>query len=121
MAKNQLNIVPLCNYADDGGKIELLGKDTADYKVKLTNANGFTATYYINMKTYFIDKADVHVTAQGQEVDVTVAFSDYRKIDNGLLMPFKIERNMPQFTLNITTQKVEVNKEIDPAIFEMPK
>jgi hypothetical protein len=36
-------------------------------------------------------------------------------------MPFKIERDMPQYTLNFTTQKVDVNKEIDPAVFEMPK
>lgn len=120
-AKNQLNIVPLANTMADGGKVELLGKDTADYKLKLTNANGFNAIYYVNMKTYLIDKADIHVTVQGQDVDLTVLFSDYRKIDNGLLMPFKMERDLPQYTLNITTQKVEVNKEIDPAIFEMPK
>jgi hypothetical protein len=120
-AQGQLNIVPLSNYAANGGKLELLGKDTADYKVKVTNTNGYNATFFINLKTYLIDKADVHVTMQGQEANVTALFSDYRKIDNGLLVPFKIERDLPQYTLNITTTKVEVNKDIDPAIFEMPK
>ena len=120
-AQRQLQATPLANYTDNGGKLELLGKDTADYKVRLTNTNGYKATFFINMKTYLIDKEEVHVTAQGQEVDVTVTLSDYRKIDNGLLMPFKIEREMPQYTLNITTQKVEVNKDIDPKIFDMPK
>ena len=90
------------------------------YKVQLTNTNGFKAVYYINMKTYFIDKADVHVVMQGQEADLTVQFSDYRKIDNGLLIPYKIERALPQYTLDITTQKVEINKDIDPKIFDMP-
>jgi outer membrane lipoprotein-sorting protein len=120
-AQTQLNISPLSNYAANGGKLELLGKDSADYKVKLTNANGYNATFYINMKTYFIDKEDVHITVQGQQVDATVLLSDYRKVDNGLLIPYKIERDMPQYTINLTHQKVEVNKEIDPAIFEMPK
>jgi hypothetical protein len=119
--QNQLNIVPLADYTANGGKLELVGKDTADYKVKLTNANGFDATYYINMKTYLLDKVDAHVSAQGQEVDVTGLFSDYRKLDNGLLIPFKLERQLPQYSLVITHQKVEVNKDIDPAIFEMPK
>jgi outer membrane lipoprotein-sorting protein len=120
-AQSQLSIVPFANYADNGGKLELVGKDSADYQVKLTNANGFKAVYFINMKTYFIDKANVHISAQGQEVDVVGLFSDYRKVDNGLLIPFKIERDLPQYTLIITHQKVELNKEIDPAIFEMPK
>jgi outer membrane lipoprotein-sorting protein len=120
-AKHQLDITPFANYTAAGGKVALLGKDTADYKIKLTNDDGFNATYYVNMKTYLIDRADVHISMQGQDVDASVAFSDYRKIDNGLLVPFKIQREMPQYTLNITTQKVEVNKEIDPSIFEMPK
>jgi hypothetical protein len=117
----QLNIVPLSNYMANGGKIELVGKDTADYKVKLTNSTGYNATFYINMKTYLIDKEVVHITMQGQQVDGSVVFSDYRKLDDGLLIPYKIERALPQYTLNITHQKVEVNKDIDPAIFEMPK
>ena len=120
-AKSQLNIVPLASYADNGGKLELLGKDTADYKVKFSNADGVKITYFINMKTYLLDKVIATVNVQGQETDVTVLFSDYRKADNGLLTPFKIERDLPQYTLNISITKVDVNKDIDPAIFEMPK
>lgn len=120
-AKHQLEITPFTNYSADGGKIELLGKDTADYKIKLTNDDGFKATLYVNMKTYLVDRADVEVPVQGQTVDATVLYADYRKLDNGLFFPFKIERDMPQYTITITTQKAEVNKEIDPAIFEMPK
>jgi hypothetical protein len=120
-ARSQLTIDQLATYTDNGGKLELLGKDTADYKIKFTNANGMNATYYINMKTYLVDKADMKVSMQGQEAMVTTSFSDYRKVDNGLLVPFGIQRVLPQYTLNITVSKVEVNKDIDPAIFEMPK
>jgi len=120
-AQGQLYPVPLANYAAIGGKIELVGKDTADYKLKLSTPTGLMVTYYVNMKTYLIDKEDIHTKVQGQDIDATAVFSDYRKIDNGLLIPFKVERDMPQYTLAFTVQKVEVNKEIDPAVFEMPK
>ena len=120
-SQGQLYPVPLADIAAIGGKLEYVGKDTADYKVKLTTGSGVIITYYINMKTYLIDKSDIHTTMQGQQIDATATFSDYRKIDNGLLFPFKIERDMPQYTLAFTVQKIEVNKDIDPAIFEMPK
>jgi hypothetical protein len=119
--QTQLSIAPLANYAANGGKIELAGKDAADYKIKYSDANGVKATYYISATTYLLDKAETTVTMQGQDVDVTVLFSDYRKIDAGVMVPFKIERNMPQYSLNITLTKVEVNTAVDPAIFEMPK
>ncbi|HWB93948.1 MAG TPA: hypothetical protein VG605_18970 [Puia sp.] len=120
-AQTQLYPVPLANYTANGGKVELLGDDTADFKVKLTTNTPLAVTYYINKKTYLIDKADIHTTAQGQQIDATAVFSDYRKVDNGLLIPFKVERDMPQYSLSFNVQKVEVNKDIDPAVFEMPK
>lgn len=119
--KTQLFINPLANYAANGGKLELAGKDGADYKIKYSDANGVKATYYINTTTYLLDKAETTVTMQGQDADVTILFSDYRKIDAGIMVPFKMERDLPQYSLNITLTKVDVNTAIDPAIFEMPK
>lgn len=120
-ARSRLNVVPFADYTANGGKIELVGKDTADYKIKLTNDLGFNAVFYINMQTYLIDRADVRINVQGQSVNATTHFSDYRKLDNGLMMAFKIQQVLPQYTLDIEANKVEVNKDIDPAIFEMPK
>lgn len=119
--KDQVNVVPLIDYTDANGKLQLLGQDTADYKIKLTNDNGVNTTFFINMKTYLIDRMEFPISQGGQTIDVTLLLSDYQKIDNGLMMPFKMEQDTPQLTLNITNKKVEVNKEIDPMIFEMPK
>ena len=120
--KGQLNVGgPLYDYAAKGSKIELLGKDSADYKLKLTTSAGLDVTFFINMKTYYIDKTTSTVSAQGQDMETTVTFSDYRKVDGGYVLNFGQQVVLPMYSLNITHKKVEVNKQIDPAIFEMPK
>jgi len=121
MSKSRMYVVPLAYYAEDGGKLELLGKDTADYKIKLTNNNGVNATYYINANTYLLDRMDLEIVQGGQSVPVTITLSDYQKLENGLLMAFKMQQDLPQFSMTFVSKKVDVNKEIDPAIFEMPK
>lgn len=111
---------PLPNYAARGYKVELIGKDSADYKLKMS-LSAATVTYYINMKTYLIDKQVIKATADGQEVETTVSYSDYRKTDFGYVSPYSQTLELPQITLTITFKKVTVNGTIDPAIFAMPK
>ena len=117
----RLNIVPLQGWSVNGGKLELQGKDTADYKIHLTNTTGTDVVYYINLKTYLLDKSDVNVNANGQTVSVTFHFGDYRKTDPGLLVPYSMVIDQPQMSLTFTTKSVDVNKPIDPAFFDMPK
>ena len=118
-SQSQLSIVPLASYAS--GKLELLGKDTADYKVKYTSANGTSATYYINMKAeYIAHESSATGTVAGQTQETTIMFGDYRKTDFGLVVPYSISRELPQFTLVIKTSSVVANKDIDPKIFDKP-
>ncbi len=112
---------PLMAYSANGGKIELVGKDTADYKIHLTNSAGTDATFFINMKTYMIDMVIAKLSQGGQDLETTIHFSDYRKTDGGPVMAFTQSRELPQFTLTVNIKKVDVNKDIDPAIFDMPK
>jgi hypothetical protein len=116
---------PLVDYAAHGDKVELVGKDSADYKLKLTTSAG-VITYYINMKTYLVDKQINKTTANGQEVETTISFSDYRKTDFGYTIAYAQTLDLPpvqgqQISLNITHQKITVNPSIDPTIFDMPK
>jgi len=116
---------PLVDYAAKGYKLELIGKDTAggttDYKLRLTGMTGVEATYYISGKTWLLDKEVDKVNAQGQEVETTTTYSDYKKAEGGYVYAGTRSVKLPQFTLTITNKKVEVNKEIDPKIFDMPK
>jgi hypothetical protein len=118
----QLNVGgPLMDYAAKGFKAELLGKDSAAYKVKLTTADGVQIVYYINSQTYLINKAVNKLSMGGQDIETTAVFSDYKKTDAGNMMPYTQQIILPQVTLNISNKKIEINKEVDPAIFEMPK
>jgi hypothetical protein len=110
----------LTNYAAQGYKLELIGKDTADYKLKMTTSSG-GITFYINMKTYLIDKEVINSSMGGQDFEINITFSDYRKTDSGYILAFNSTLVVPQATLMTTVSKVTVNTQIDPTIFNMPK
>jgi hypothetical protein len=118
---NRLLVVPLSGWSANGGKLELQGKDSADYKIHLTNTAGTDVVYYINMKTYLLDKSDVTASANGQSAVITFHYGDYRKTDAGLLVPYSVVQDLPQMSLTFTTKSVDINKPVDPAIFDMPK
>jgi hypothetical protein len=111
---------PLFDYAAKGYKVEMAGKDTGDYKLKVSS-NGVNITYYVNVHTYLIDKMVNAVNANGQDMEITTAFRDYKKTDIGLVMAYTQEIIYPQRSVTISHTRVEFNKPIDPAIFDMPK
>jgi hypothetical protein len=119
--EGRLNIVPLQGWSVNGGKLELQGKDSADYKIHLTNTAGTDIVYYINLKTYLLDKQDITGTVNGQTGTITMHFGDYRKTDAGLLVAYSWVQDLPQMSMTFTTKSVEVNKQIDPTVFDMPK
>lgn len=112
---------PLLDYKTNGYKVEMLPKDGELLKLKVTSPENISSTYFIDPTTYLLQKSVSSSSMQGQTVDVTTTFSDYKKTDQGFVLPHKFETDLGQFTLSYTINKVEVNKPIDAAIFEMPK
>jgi len=121
--KGQLNIGgPLFDYAAKGSKIELFGKDGNAYKIKLTSKENVESVYLIDSTTFLPVSMVSKGKMQDQDVDIITKFSDFRKTDLGYMIPYAIDLDIGgQFTLTIAVKKVEVNKTIDPAVFEMPK
>jgi len=112
----------LFNYAANGSKAELLGKDGNLYKIKITTKDNSTTTYFIDPATYFLTKIVKEGEMMGQKVEITVSFSDYQKTDFGYVIAHKIDTDMGgNFSFSATVNKVEINKEIDPKIFDMPQ
>lgn len=121
--KNQIFLGgDLHDYAAEGNKLELLGKDATTYTVKLTPKDGVEATYVFDAATYLIKSITRKGKFQDQEVTITTSLSDYRKTDGGLVLPYAMNVNLGgQLSLDISVDKVEVNKTVDPAICAMPK
>jgi hypothetical protein len=116
---------PLYNYGSKGSKVELLGKEdlkgSSTYKIKLTSTAGTEVIYYINDSSYYIMETVAKMNVNGQDIEITTALSDYRKTADGYIMAYASELDFPGLTIGFTNKKIEVNKEIDPAIFVMPK
>jgi hypothetical protein len=113
---------PLYNYAAKGNKVELLGKEGNDYKLKVTSKDSVEVTVYIDGTTYYMSKVVASASMMGQTMEVTSTFSDYKKGDMGLVFAYSVEISYGgQFNVATTIKKIEVNKTIDPAIFVMPK
>ncbi|MBS1597857.1 MAG: outer membrane lipoprotein-sorting protein [Bacteroidetes bacterium] len=119
--KDQLDIGgPLYNYAAKGNKVELLGKEDSAYKIKETNKDNVVTTFYIDPATYYIKKAVMTGTMMGQEMEITRTPSNYKKTDFGIVLPYTIDISYgSQFSLTSTVKKLEVNKDVDPKIFDM--
>lgn len=118
-------IDPLYNYAANGAKAELAGQESVGsvnaYKIKFTNKYGKETVFYVDPSTWYVIQAVTQAEAMGQQVTVTTSLSDFKKTDFGVVFPYKMHMDMGQFALDITTNKVEFNKDIDPKIFEMGK
>ena len=123
LGKDQIYVGgPLYDYATKGSKVELVSKDADTYKIKVTPKDGPESVYTIDAKTYYLKTVAGKAPMQGQLVDMTTNFSDYRKTDGGYVIPYAMDIDFGgQFQLSITVKKVELNKTIDPAIFAMPK
>jgi len=112
---------PLVDYAKKGNKVELLGKDGSNYKIKIITPANVEIIYFIDTATYYNVKTVTKMMTNGQELEITVENSDFKKTDNGLVMPYAGSITYPGLTINFVNTKIEVNKPIDAAIFEMPK
>lgn len=111
----------LFDYAAKGSTVELQGKDGNLYKLKLVTKEKSETTYFIDPATYFISKMVKKGNVMGQDVEITIQFTDYKKTDFGYVIPYTINTDLGQFQLATTITKVEINKTIDPAVFVMPK
>ena len=122
--KQQVNMEgELFNYAEKGSTTELIGKVNIEgnelYRVKLTSKNGDTKDYFIDSKTFYVNRVKAKVVAQGQTVDIEQIMSDYKTVD-GITMPMKIETKSPMGTGSMVMEEVKYNEKFDDAIFKQP-
>jgi len=113
---------PFLDYAAHGGKAELKGTEGTATKIALTNKDNSTTTYYIDNTTFYITKAVRTVNMMGNDAELTMTFSDYRKTDFGTTVAYSVEMAFgSQFSMTTTSKTVVINGDVDPKAFDMPK
>jgi len=114
----------LFNFKDKGFTDSLAGRETYQnvnaYKIKLSQP-GVEVVYLIDPTTYYILKKDSKFSADGNDIPNTITYSDYRKTDIGYVVPYTLGVTNMGYDVTINYTKVEVNKDVDPNIFAMPK
>ncbi len=116
---------PFVDFANRGYKLELAGQQTIGTmnanKIIVTSPDSVSTQYFFDPETGYLVQVVQTSNMGGQAMDITVGFSDYRKTDAGIAVPYKIETNYGgQFFLTETVTKVDINQPVDPAIFVKP-
>ena len=117
-------IAPLLDYAAIGLKVETAGQEKVGnvnaHKLKVTNAGGVVSYYYFDPTSYYIIQTTNTADFGGQSIEVKMNYSDYKKTDFGIVIPFTTDVDFGgQFAMNLKTNKVEFNGAVDPTIFDM--
>ncbi len=106
-------------YKDLKKKLEFFGKDDVDgtecFKMKMTDENGKEVTFYIDPANYYVIKQTQKVKANGQEVENSTSFSNYKKQESGIVYPMSIAGNWGESQIT----KLEINPTIDVSIFKI--
>lgn len=114
----------LWNWKGKGYTVTSDGKDdmegTSCFKIKLVTKEGDSFTYYIDSDSYILIRSNTKIKVMGNETEADTYFSNYMKVE-GMAVPAKIETKMNgQLAMTIVVDKVELNTELDDALFEKP-
>ena len=63
------------------------------YKLKITNADSVETIAYIDDATYYLTKVTRQTNFMGQAMELTVSFSNFKKTDLGIVIPYTTEIN----------------------------
>jgi len=116
---NQLDLHgALCNYKEKGNTVELLGKETIDgteaYKLKVTHKNGVESTYFIDAKTGRLIKTTGKAKVQGEEMEVSSTYSDYKQNADGYWFAYSVT----QMQGTIVYDKISTNIPVEDSLFK---
>jgi outer membrane lipoprotein-sorting protein len=116
---------PLIDYKAKGNTIEYLGTEDVDgtdaHKLKVTLKNGNVRYIYLD-PDYFLEIRLIDQTRiRGAEEEQQTDLGNYEQV-NGVFFPFSVEvgdKGQPAYQ-KITLEKIEVNVDLDDAIFHFP-
>ena len=109
------------NYKEKGSTIELAGKEAVDgkdcFKLKVTNKAGKVTTFYIDASTYYRVKSVSMVETEQGSVESATTFSNFKPTPEGYVYPMTSTNQ--QGTTEFSS--IEINKKVDPTLFQVKK
>ena len=114
----------LYNYEKKELATELMGKEdlegTEVYKIKQTDKEGDVYFHFIDAENYVLLKTSSKVKMGESEIESETFYSNYKEFE-GMMMAHSFESKTNGQTMSqINIETVELNPEIDEAIFTMP-
>jgi outer membrane lipoprotein-sorting protein len=116
----------LINYKDKGFNVELIGKEDMEgseaYKIKLTDKDADVTYYFLDATTYLIIKQSAKRKFKEKEITQEQYPGNYQAVE-GIMFPMSIEIKTAgqDQSQKGTFTKVELNVDVDDAIFKMPE
>lgn len=114
---------PLFDYAERGFTVELLGETEFDglpaIGIKLTRPDESVETWYLDPETYLEFARESPGSDFGNAMPATSYFDDFREI-GGVKIPYYVEMQWYTRDRVMHVEKVEVNVDVEDAIFAMP-
>ena len=125
---------PFIDYKDKGYTVELLGKETIDgaetYKIKLVTEpvtidgkeEESVSYYYFDTENYVPIVVQTEIKSGPMKGQMSESkMSDYQEVD-GIYFPFSLSQGLKgQPGQTLTTTKIELNPQIDDAVFVFPE
>jgi len=117
---DEKGVIPQLYYNGADFKTEYTGTGKVGsedaYKLKITKPSGAVAVEYYSTKTDLLLREETTQKQNGQEVNVSADYSDYRKV-GGVLFPFTISRNIGEMNIDIKVKDLKVNEGVTAADF----
>ncbi len=111
----------LWNYAEKGAELALLESgDDAPIHLLYTSPEGKLIQYYLDRETYLVSSIVSTQRLGGSETEIELVMEEYKTVKG---IPF-LHRGKTmmngQLVVTLEIQKVEINRKIDPSLFEKP-
>lgn len=116
----QGKIFPALSMYDATSVLKLVGNEKVDgkdcNKITVTDADGALTTLFYSAETNLLTKMIIKTEFQGNPVEQTMVFSDYKAVD-GLQFAHKMAMNAGQFNLDMKISEIKLNPEIPDSTF----
>jgi predicted Zn-dependent peptidase len=110
-AQDDKAVIPQLFYVSEGYQVvytgtEKIGEEDA-YKIKVTKPSGKVSVEYYSQKTNLLLREEKTEEAGGNEMTITMDFSNYKKV-GGVMFPYTLVQSVSgqEFTLNVNEIKV---------------